>query len=103
MTLLERIALVSPELCGVACPKGEAARHEGALREIRSARRDALLAQIDAAAGPVAQADALRRELSETRERLDEVERETATYRALLRALRNPGATLRRLLGAPRP
>lgn len=101
VTLIERVALLSPELFGVACPSGEAARHGDAVRRMRAARRDALLAQIEAAAGPVAQADALRRELAETRERLDEVERQTAVYRALVRALRNPGAALRRLLGSP--
>lgn len=99
VTMLERIGLVSPELFVVACPKEEAGRHEAAARAARESRRAALLAQIEAAAGPVAEIDALRRELAQTRERLDEVERETATYRALVRAAKNPGPALRRLLG----
>ena len=99
VTLLERIGKLSPELFAVACPKAEAGRHEAAVRAMREARRAALLAQAEAAGGPLMQADSLRRELAETRERLDAVERETATYRAILRALRNPGPALKRLLG----
>lgn len=99
LTLLERIGRLSPILFGIACPAPEAARHAAAIRAMQEARRARLVAEIDAAGGPVAEIDALRRELAVTRENFDRLEIETATYRAAVRALRNPGATLRRLLG----
>lgn len=62
VTLLERIGHLSPILFGLACPKEEAHRHKAAVSLIQGTRRAALVAQIEANAGPVAELDALRHE-----------------------------------------
>lgn len=87
LTLLERIGRLSPILFGVACPKEEAPRHEAAVRSMLAARRAALVAQIDAFSGPMAD-----RELK----RLSEIERQTVTYRSVVRVLNDPIGALKR-------
>jgi SAM-dependent methyltransferase len=97
--VIERMALLSPILYGIACRKESAPGFAEGVARLRRGRRERMLAQVKGMMPPLPEVEALRRELLATRLRLDEVELETATYRALVRALRNPGPALRRLLG----
>ncbi|MBL0141870.1 MAG: class I SAM-dependent methyltransferase [Betaproteobacteria bacterium] len=106
VSLIERLALLSPILFAVACRRESAGHLTAPIAELRRLRHGRIAAQAEALMPPLSNEEELRAklaaaeaELRETHERLVRSDQEYLQIRRALKALRDPIGTLARIVG----
>ena len=94
LTFLERMALLSPILVGIACRKDSAEKFRVGIAELEERRRKRIRADIEASMPPMTEVEALKWELATAQQRLERAERDNVLIRRFLKILRDPAAAM---------